>query len=370
MTRGGIMVESNYDILGVKYGASDREIREAFRKLILDHHSDRGGDEEKVKKIIQAYEDLKIGKTHPDTEDEKLKKARVYSGDSEDERRKRNLVLSGDVAREMKIAEEWAALLNNSDQTGSKLFGSKELGEVEFERKKTGELFIKGRFWAGHFTYDGPITMAGSITSPYFSKDEQNKTHITVKNGNFTLLDPIQNNFLIEHGVKIVAENGDVIVGNLHGIKELLQDPEGRVGIYITKEHFTEIHAPKGKIIAGTARETVYLDGDTVVVNNLINNIKIRGRIITIFGNTVNYNVEIEIRKGGAIIFHDEGSGFALSDDATINLENGKRFKLRELKTSNMVGYGREITYEYLDNLGKKPKKKNKFGFGSKLFKK
>ena len=362
------MVQSNYDILGVKSSASDREIREAFRKLILDHHSDRGGDEDVVKKIIQAYEDLKIGKTYPDTDDEKLKKSRVYSGDSEEERRKRNLVLSGDVAREMKIAEEWASLLNRSDQTGSKLFGSKELGEVEFERKKSGELFIKGRFWAGHFTYDGPIIMAGSITNPYFSQDEKNKTRITVKNGNFTLLDPLQNNFQIEHGVKIVAENGDVIVGNITGIKELLQDPQGRVGIYVTKEHFTEISAPKGKIVAGTARETVFLDGDTVVVNNLINNVKIRGRIITIFGNTVNYNVEIEIKKGGAIMFHDEGSGFALSDDAIIKLENGKRFKLRDLKTSNMVGFGKEITYEYLDSMGKKSEG-NVFKLGFKLFK-
>lgn len=362
------MVQSNYDILGVKSSASDREIREAFRKLILDHHSDRGGDEDIVKKIIQAYEDLKIGKTYPDTDDEKLKKSRVYSGDSEEERRKRNLVLSGDVAYEMKIAEEWAALLNRSDQTGSKLFGSKELGEVEFERKKSGELFIRGRFWAGHFTYDGPIIMAGSITSPYFSQDEKNKTRITVKNGNFTLLDPLKNNFQIEHGVKIVAENGDVIVGNITGIKELLQDPQGRVGIYVTKEHFTEISAPKGKIVAGTARETVFLDGDTVVVNNLINNVRIRGRIITIFGNTINYNVEIEIRKGGAIMFHDEGSCFALSDAATIKLENGKRFKLRELKTSNMVGFGKEITYEYLDSIGKKSEG-SRFKLGFKLFK-
>lgn len=364
------MVENNYDILGVKHGASDREIREAFRKLILDHHSDRGGDEEIVKKIIQAYEDLKIGKTYPDTEDEKLKKSRVHSGNSDDEQRKRNLILSGDVAREMQIAEEWAALLTRSDLTGSKLFGSKELGEIEFERKKTGELFIKGRFWAGHFTYDGPITMAGSITSPYFSQDEENKTCITVKNGNFTLLDPLQNNYYIEHGVKIVAENGDIVVGNVLGIKELLQDPDGRVGIYVTKEHFTEIIAPKGKIIVGTARETVFLDGDTVVVNNLINNVKIRGRIISVFGNTVNYNVEIEIREGGMIMFHDEGSCFALSDDATLKLENGKHFKLRELKTSNMVGFGREITYDYLDNLGKKPKKRNGFKLGFKFFKK
>ncbi|MFI5405787.1 MAG: J domain-containing protein [Nitrososphaerales archaeon] len=364
------MAENNYDILGVKYGASEREIRAAFRKLILSHHSDRGGDEEKVKKIIQAYEDLKMGKTHPDTQDEQLKKSRVYSGDSDEERRKRNTVLSGDVAREMKIAEDWAALLNRSDQTGSKLFGSKELGEIEFERKRTGELFIKGRFWAGHFTYDGSIIMAGSITSPYFSQNDENKTHITVKNGNFTLSDPLQNNFQIEHGAKIVSENGDIIVGNILGIKEILQDPEGRVGLYVTKEHFTELSAPKGKIVAGTARETVFLDGDTVVVHNLINNVKVRGRIISIFGNTVNYNVEIEIKEGGSIIFHDEGSGFALSDDAIIKLENGKRFKLHELKTSNMVGHGREITYDYLDSIGKKQERGSRYKLGFNFFKK
>lgn len=364
------MAESNYDILGIKYGASDREIKDAFRKLALDHHSDKGGDEEKIKKIIQAYEDLKIGKTHPDTDDEKLKKSRVYSGDSEEERRKRNLILSGDVAREMKIAEEWTAQLNRADQTGSKLFGSKELGEIEFERRSTGELFIKGRFWAGHFTYDGPITMAGSITNPYFSQDDTNKTNIIVKNGNFTLLDPLQNNFLIEHGAKITAENGDILIGNVTGIKETLQDPSGKVGVYTTKEHFTEIFAPKGKIIAGTPRETVLLDGDTVVVNNLINNIKIRGKTIAIFGNTINYNVQIELKQGGTITFHDEGSGFALSDDATIKLENGNQFKLRDLKTSNMVGSGREITYEHLNDLGKKQEKNSLFRFGLNFFKK
>ena len=167
-----------------------------------------------------------------------------------------------------------------------------------------------------------------------------------------------------------MAENGDIVVGNILGIKELLQDPEGRVGLYVTKEHFTELSAPKGKIVAGTARETVFLDGDTVVAHNLINNVKVRGRIISIFGNTVNYNVEIELRDGGTIMFHDEGSGFALSDDAIIKLENGKYFKLRDLKTSNMVGHGREITYEYLDGIGKKPEKRNIFKLGLNLFKK
>lgn len=363
-------MESNYDILGVKYGATQKEIRDAFRRLVLDHHSDRGGDEEKIKKIIQAYEDLKIGKVYPDTEDERLKKARVYTGDSEEERRKRNLVLSGDVAREMTVAQEWAALLQRNNASGSRLFGSKELGEVEFERKQTGELYIKGKFWAGSLTYDGTIVMAGSITNPYFAQDESTKTNITVLSGNFTMLDPLQNNFTIEHGAKIIAQNGDIIVGNVIGIKEIMQDPQGRVGIYITKEHFTELRAPKGKVVVGTARETVLLDGETVVVNNLINNVKVRAKHVAVFGTTVNYNCEIELREGGSLVFHDEGSGFALADDALIKLENGKWFKLRDLKTSNMVGHGRQITYDYLDNLGKKQQSKSPFKFGFGFFKK
>ncbi len=38
------MVENNYQILGVHEGATKKEIRDAFRKLALEHHSDRGGD--------------------------------------------------------------------------------------------------------------------------------------------------------------------------------------------------------------------------------------------------------------------------------------------------------------------------------------
>lgn len=348
------MVESNYDILGIKMGASEKEIRDAFRRLVLDHHSDRGGDEEITKKIIQAYEDLKEGKAYPDTDVEKLKKSKVYS-DDEDGRRKRNVVLSGDVAREMKIAQDWASTLSKSEQAGSRLFGSKELGEMEFERKQSGELHIKGKFWAGHFEYGGPITMAGSITNPYFAFDEDSKTVIRVTHGSFVLVDALKNNFVIENGAKIIAEDGDIIVGHISGARDLQQDPQGRIGIYKTVEHYTELRAPKGKVVAGNARETVRLEADTVVVNNMINNVKVKARIISVFGTTVNYNCELELLSGGYLEFHDEGSGFALSDDALIRLENGKWFKLRDLKTSNMVGSGRQITYEYLDGLGKKP---------------
>jgi hypothetical protein len=330
----------------------------------LEHHSDRGGDDEKFKRIKLAFEDLKRGKKYPDLPEEAHKKSRFYSGDSEEEKRRKNLLLSKDVAREIKIAEEWAAALNRVDSTGVRLFGSKELGELEFERKANKALSIKGKYWAGQLTYDGPIIMWGSITNPYFSDKEEHKTHIRVTHGNFKLIDPIENKYDIENGAKITADNGDIIVGSVSGTKELLPDPQGRVGMHVIKEHFTHLNAPKGKIIAGNIRETVRLEAETVVVINLVDNIKIKGKNILVYGSKVNYNVEFVLLAGGKIRFYDEGSGFDISDDAIIRLENGKQFRLRELKGAQMIGYGgKEITYDYLDSKEKNHAKKVGLGF-------
>lgn len=57
------MVESNYDILGIVEGSTEQEIRNAFRRLALLYHSDKGGENDLFIKIKQAYEDLKIGKS-------------------------------------------------------------------------------------------------------------------------------------------------------------------------------------------------------------------------------------------------------------------------------------------------------------------
>jgi molecular chaperone DnaJ len=49
-----------YEILGVQKGASDDEIKKAFRKAAVKHHPDKeGGDEAKFKEINEAYEVLK-----------------------------------------------------------------------------------------------------------------------------------------------------------------------------------------------------------------------------------------------------------------------------------------------------------------------
>lgn len=47
-----------YATLGLKRGASDSEIKKAYRSMAMKHHPDRGGDEKKFKEISQAYEAL------------------------------------------------------------------------------------------------------------------------------------------------------------------------------------------------------------------------------------------------------------------------------------------------------------------------
>lgn len=366
------MVQSNYEILGIRNEATKSEIRDSFRKLVLEHHSDRGGNDELFKKIKQAFDDLKLGKKFPDSPEEKTKKSRFYSGDSEEEKRKRNLILSRDVAKEVVRAQEWVAALNRTDATGVRLFGSKKLGQLEFERKATKALSIKGKYWAGNLSNDHSIIMWGSMTSPYFSENTEEKTVIHVKDGKFSLIDPLENGYLIEHGAKILVDNGDIIVGDVYGKKEILPDPSGKVGVFFTKEHFTELIAPNGKIVGGFIRNTVKLEADTIMVINLEDNVKIKGRDISILGNKVTHDVEIKLMKGGKIKFHDKGSGFDISDDAILQLENGKEFCLQDLKKSEMIGYGGEdITYDYLDTVGAKKRNgsekswRSKFGFGN-----
>ena len=47
-----------YSTLGLKRGASDAEIKKAYRSMAMKHHPDRGGDQAKFKEISSAYEAL------------------------------------------------------------------------------------------------------------------------------------------------------------------------------------------------------------------------------------------------------------------------------------------------------------------------
>lgn len=382
------MVESNYDILGISEGSTEKEIRDAFRRLALQFHSDRGGENEQFIKIKQAYEDIKIGKKYPDTDIDKLKKSRVFSGDSEEDIRRKNLILGKELAKEMKTAQEWAAALNRTNSTATRLFGSKTLGEMELERKANGALSIKGNFMAGSLTYDGPIIMQGNISSPSWT--EEFKTNITLTKGDFKFLDPIENKYRIENGAVLTVQNGNIVVGNIFGRKYKVQDPDGRVGIYVIQEHRTHVSAPKGKIIAENIVNTVLLEADTIIVLNLEDDVKITAREILIYGSKITYDCEIELKKDGIIRFFETFSVQGFSDDAYIKLENDKKIRLHDIKVkkirdladefvpnkddfdkdATMVGGGFTITYEMLDNLDKKSTKtqrngwKFRFGFG------
>jgi curved DNA-binding protein len=47
-----------YETLGLKRGASDADIKKAYRGMAMKHHPDRGGDQNKFKDISAAYEIL------------------------------------------------------------------------------------------------------------------------------------------------------------------------------------------------------------------------------------------------------------------------------------------------------------------------
>jgi len=47
-----------YSDLGVQKGCSDEDVKKSYRKLVMKHHPDKGGDPEQFKKIQGAYEIL------------------------------------------------------------------------------------------------------------------------------------------------------------------------------------------------------------------------------------------------------------------------------------------------------------------------
>ena len=53
-----------YRVLGLQRGASEDDIKKAYRKLAMQYHPDKGGDEERFKQISEAYSIL-TGKDDP-----------------------------------------------------------------------------------------------------------------------------------------------------------------------------------------------------------------------------------------------------------------------------------------------------------------
>jgi curved DNA-binding protein CbpA len=371
--------------LGIIEGSTEHEIRNAFRRLALLYHSDKGGENDQFIKIKQAYEDLKIGKKYPETDLEKIRNSRVYSGDSEEDIRRKNQILGQELQKEMKLAEEWAAELNRTNSTATRLFGSKTLGEIELERKANGSLSIKGNFMAGNLTYDGSIIMQGNITSPSWTEEFRTNIHLT--KGDFKFINPLENKYKIENGSRIIVDNGNIVVGNIFGRKYKIQDSEGRVGVYQTQEQRTYVSALKGKIIAENIINTVSLEADVIMILNMEDDVQINAREILLYGSKVTYDSIIKLKKNGMIRFFENFSIQGLSNDACIKLENGKEIRLFDIKTkkikdladefvpnkneydkdATMVGNGFTISYDMLDNLSKKQTKNQNGRWGTKL---
>jgi DnaJ-class molecular chaperone len=59
---------THYETLGVSPDATDEEIKKAYRKLVMQHHPDRGGDPEKFKEVQNAYEILSDPDRHHESD--------------------------------------------------------------------------------------------------------------------------------------------------------------------------------------------------------------------------------------------------------------------------------------------------------------
>lgn len=361
--------QSNYDILGIREGSSLRDVRDAFRRKALELHSDRGGKTAEFIRIRQAYEDLKEGKMYPDTPSERLRNSRVYQGDSNQEIKRRNEIIGREIHAEVREASSWANAAFQCGISESRMFGSKTLGEMEFEVQKNGLLLIKGNYMAGQFAYDGPVVLQGNVSSPSWS--DKYRSRIITKHGNLKLLDPIKNHYRIENGASLTSLNGHVIAGNVYGRKYKVEDPDGRVGIYTIREYRTHLHAPKGHVVVENASDTVLLEGNTVVVLNMEHDVRISAQHVLIYGNHMTYDCTIHLKQNGTLRFFENQSILGLSDDSVIELENGRRLHLRSIKShrihdipghlledkdqyhrkATMVGGGFKITYDILNTL-------------------
>lgn len=351
------MEKSNYEILELSKGASQEEIRQAFRRLALQYHSDRGGDEERFKEIKQAYDDLRVGLSY------KSAPGGLAQDDSAESIRK-NTELARQVAKHMQNAELWASKLVEEAKTDTRLFGSPTLGEIELERKANGVLSIKGNIMAGRLYYQGPIIMRGTISSPTRGASP---TEIVSNVGNIEIADATKNRYRIENGARLIAKNGNIIIGNAFGKKRRMDDPQERVGVYTLKEYRTLLEAPNGSVYMSSANGTVEIRALAVELDNALNDVHITARDVIVRGNSMTHDVQINLKKSGSLKFLESHSILGLSDDVTVMLENGKAFSLHELKVkkirdlphppeqdagnTTLVGNGYSITYEVLDSL-------------------
>ena len=187
------------------------------------------------------------------------------------------------------------------------------------------------------------------------------------------MANPVANRYRVENGASIKSETGSIVAGNISGRRIRVPDPDGRVGIYTTRELLTELSAPVGKVIVENVIGTVLLQADTVILLNAEDGVRVRAKHIMVYGGSVTHDVEFEVLQGGTIRFFEETSLQGISDDALIRPEGAKSVRLYDVKTkkisdvtdgpksdNTMVGGGFVITHEMLADLG--GKKRGLFG--------
>ncbi len=54
-----------YHVLGLSRNASDEEVKKAYKRSVMQHHPDKGGDAEKFKQVSEAYHKILKGEKTP-----------------------------------------------------------------------------------------------------------------------------------------------------------------------------------------------------------------------------------------------------------------------------------------------------------------
>ena len=213
------------------------------------------------------------------------------------------------------------------------------------------------------------------------------QTNIHLTSGDFKFINPLENKYKIENGAEVIVDSGNIVIVNVYGRKFRVEDPDGKVGIFQIQEHRTSISAPNGKIIAEDIVNTVSLDADSIMVLNVEQDSILSAREILFYGGKLTFDCIIKLKESGSIRFFENFSIQGLSGDAIIELENGKKIRLFDLKTkkikdldndlvsnkenyskdATLVGNGFTITYDMLNNLSKKQTNKQQSKWSSKF---
>ena len=140
-------------VLGVPAGAPHVDVRQAFRRLVLDHHPDRtGGDGETTRRLVEAYRALTSDAPKPEPEPEHEPEPRAEA----DAAPLLESLLDGDAVEvELPPDEAFLVLLDAAADLGDVTYVDAEAGLLEVVRTRADGsrssvvLTLQGRAAAG-----------------------------------------------------------------------------------------------------------------------------------------------------------------------------------------------------------------------------